>query len=581
MSVVLFCQRGYTFRSRSRSQRSRTTNINASIVDLRVTGIVDANPEWFPWPDENKRKSAAFVVLCMSEALGFALDECAEMLTEGGNDAGVDGLYMSDVEGGEFFVTIFQGRYKVKDLGGTANFPENGVHSALNATRVLFDPDRPVVLNERIAPKIAEVRSFIQDGYLPTVRVVLCNNGARWTDQANTWIHEAEQEYRDQLEFLHFNHDAIVRSMQRGKRIDATLMLNGKAIIEDMNFMRVLVGRLAVQEVGRLFDEYGERLLQRNIRRFLGHANRVNADIRNTLLDQDRSDRFYFYNNGITLVCDRFDYNAFQSSDYQVQLKNVQVINGGQTCKTIQRTLKENGGQVGESAYVMARIYQLPDESDEVVQEITKATNSQSPVDLRDLRSNDEVQRTLELGIKDLGFSYKRHREEGSSGPEIITSATVAEAVLAIWRRRPHQAKYRRREHFGRLYDLIFKDLNATQAVVATLIYRAVEKVRKEHVEGAPSFLPYASHHLSMIVGHSILRDLPLEINEISHRDFDAIRTALQENGERYHAFAIVSVSDALRACYGDRDISLQQLAATFRRGDLLEMLNADGPALA
>ena len=579
--MVLFPDRGCTSRSQNPLQRSKTTNINASIVDLRVSGIVETNPEWFPWPDENRRKSAAFVVLCMSEALGFSLSECAEMLTDGGNDAGVDGLYMGDVEDGEFLVTVFQGKYKVKDLSGTTNFPENGVHAALRATRVLFDPDRPVMLNERIAPRIDEVRSFIRDGYLPTVRVVLCNNGAKWTDQASARIHEAEQEYRDQLEFLHFNHDAVVRSMQRGKSIDATLTLNGKAIIEDMNFMRVLVGRLAVREVGRLFDDHGERLLQRNIRRFLGHANRVNADIRDTLLDQERSDRFYFYNNGITIVCDRFDYNAFQSSDYQVKLKNMQVINGGQTCKTIQRTLGENGRRVGESAYVMVRVYQLPDESDDVVQEITKATNSQNPVDLRDLRSNDEVQKTLELGMKDLGFSYKRHREEGVGGPEVITSATVAEAVLAIWRRRPHQAKYRRREHFGRLYDFIFRDLNAAQAVTATLIYRAVEKARRESVEGAPSFLPYASHHLSMIVGYTILEDFPLAVNEISHRNFASIKAALDENGERrYYPLAVESLTNALRACYGDRDVSLQQLAATFRRGDLLEMLNANGAAL-
>ena len=510
----------------------------------------------------------------MSEALGFTLAECEEMLTEGGNDAGVDGLYMSDPEAGEFLVTIFQSKYKVKDLSGTANFPENGVQAALNAARVLFDPDRPVVLNERIAPKIAEVRSFIRDGFLPNVRVVLCNNGAKWTRQANVRIHEAEQEYGDQLEVLHFNHDAIVRSMQRGKHIDATVTLNGKAIIEDMNFMRVLVGRVAVQEVGRLFDEYGEKLLQRNIRRFLGHTNRVNADIRNTLLDRERSDRFYFYNNGITVVCDKFEYNAFQSADYQVQLKNMQVINGGQTCKTIQRTLRENNPPVGASAYVMVRIYQLSGESDEVVQEITKATNSQNPVDLRDLRSNDEAQKLLELGMRDLGFSYKRHREEGVGGPDVITSTTVAEAVLAVWRRRPHQAKYRRREHFGSLYDFIFKDLNAAQALAATLIYRTVEEKRKKWVEEAPAFLPYASHHLSMIMGDTILRDLRIAANEISHRNFATLKSALNESRERYYSLAIQSLTDALRACYGDRQVSLQQLAATFRRGDLLEMLN-------
>ena len=556
-------------------------NINASIVDLRITGIVEAHPEWFPSADDNKCKSAAFVILCMSESLGFSLAECAEMLTDGGNDAGVDGLHLSDVEEGEFLVTIFQGKYKVKDLGGTSHFPENGVHAALNAARVLFDPDRPIVLNERIEPKIAEVRSFILDGYLPTVRVVLCNNGAKWTDQANARVQEAEQEYRDQLEVLHFNHDAIVRSMQRGKRVDATLALSGKAIVEDMNYMRVLVGRLAVQEVGRLFDEYGERLLQRNIRRFLGHSNRINADIRDTLLDRDHADRFYFYNNGITVVCDRFDYNAFQSSDYQVQLKNIQVVNGGQTCKTIQRTLGAHGCHAGESAYVMIRIYQLPDESDDVVQEITKATNSQSPVDLRDLRSNDEVQRTLELGMKELGYSYKRHREEGTGGPDVVTSATVAEAVLAIWRRRPHQAKYRRREHFSKLYDLIFKNLNAAQALVAVLIYRAVEKERKENSEGVPSFLPYASHHLSMIIGRMVLRDLRLAVDAISHRNFAALSAALDDNGDRYYSGAVESLSNALRTCYGDREVSLQQLAATFRRGDLLEMLFADEQAFA
>ena len=554
-------------------------NINASIVDLRITGIVEAHQEWFPWADEHKCRSAAFVVLCMSEALGFTLAECAEMLTDGSNDAGVDGLYMSDVEEGELLVTIFQGKYKVKDLRGTSNFPESGVHAALNAARVLFDPDRPVELNERIAPKIAEVRSFIRDGYLPTVRVVLCNNGARWTDQANVRVQEAEQEYRDQLEVLHFNHDAIVRSMQRGKRIDATLALNGKAIIEDMNYMRVLVGRLAVQEVGRLFDEYGERLLQRDIRRFLGYSNRVNADIRDTLLDQDHADRFYFYNNGITMVCDRFDYNAFQSSDYQVQLKNMQVINGGQTCKTIQRTLAAHDRHVGKSAYVMVRIYQLPEESDDIVHEITRATNSQSPVDLRDLRSNDEVQRTLKLAMKDLGFSYKRHREEGTGGPDVVTSGTVAEAVLAIWRRRPHQAKYRRREHFSRLYALIFKDLNAAQALIATLIYRAVEKARRENAEGVPSFLPYASHHLSMIIGHMVLQDFRLAVGEISHRNFGALRAALDDDGARYYTRAVESLGDAIRACYGERQVSLQQLAATFRRGDLLEMLLANEQA--
>ena len=384
MRVVLSCGPTECPIPGRRPQRSKTTNINASIVDLRVTGMIEEHPEWFPWGDENRRKSAAFVVLCMSTALDLPLEDCIDLLTDGGNDAGVDGLYIGDVEEGDFVVTIFQGKYRVRDLRGTANFPENGVQSALRTIEVLFDPYREVALNERIAPLIAEIRSLILDGYIPTVRLVLCNNGARWAAQAERWVQEAEQVYGERLEVLHFNHDAIVQSLQRGPHIDTVLTLNGGIVAEDLNFKRVLVGRISVHEVHRLFEEHGDQLLERNVRRFLGQANRVNTEIRDTLRDADRSPNFYLYNNGITVICNRFDFNALQRADHRVRLQNLQIVNGGQTCKTIHQTLRDNPA-CGEESSVLIRIYQLPDESREVVYDITRATNSQSPVNLRDL----------------------------------------------------------------------------------------------------------------------------------------------------------------------------------------------------
>ena len=339
-------------------------NINASIIDQRVTGIIEDHPDWLPTGNDiNKKKSAAFVLLCMSTCLDIPMEETAELLTEGGNDAGVDGLHMGEVEDGEFLVTIFQGKYKVKDLDGDANFPENGLQKAVDTVQVLFDPYRKVTLNEKIAPKIEEIRSLIRDAYIPNVRVILCNNGARWTNQADIWISEAKKDYGDKVDFVHFNHDSIVHILQRSKKVDASLTLNGQAIVEDMNYMRVLVGRVSVQEIHRIFNDHGDKLLERNIRRYLGlHTNRVNTAIHETLCDPQKSDKFYFYNNGITVVCEKFDYNAFQKFDYKVQIKNMQVINGGQTCKTIQKTLNKRSlfpNMIGESAYVMIRIYQI------------------------------------------------------------------------------------------------------------------------------------------------------------------------------------------------------------------------------
>lgn len=559
-------------------------NFNASIIDQRVIGIVEEHPEWLPaaGDDLNRKKSAAFVLLCLSTCLDIPLHEAAELITDGGNDAGVDGLHVGDVEDGEFWVTLFQGKYKVNDLEGKANFPENGVQKAVDTVQVLFDPYRKVALNEMIAPKIEEIRSLIRDAYIPNVRVVLCNNGARWASQADDWIHEAKKDYGDRIDFIHFNHDSIVSILQKNKKVDTSLNLSGQAIIEDMNYMRVLIGRVPVQEIHRLFNDHGDKLLESNVRRYLGlHTNRVNTAIHETLCDPKRSDKFYFYNNGITVVCDKFDYNAFQKSDYTVQLKNMQVINGGQTCRTIQETLNappsdREADRVGESAYVMIRIYQLAETDEAFVQDITYATNSQNPVDLRDLRSNDEIQRQLEIGMSDLGYTYRRQREEGGSGSNAITSSIVAESVLAIWRRRPHQAKFRRKEHFGKLYEDIFKNLNAAQAVLAVLIFRAAENERKRPTSSTPpDFMPYASHYISMLMGRKLLCDTNVALEKVSHRNFGGILEKFESHREKYHADAVKEVRDALTACYGDREISLQQLSATFRRGDLLETLGS------
>ncbi|MCY3794640.1 MAG: AIPR family protein [Gammaproteobacteria bacterium] len=548
-------------------------NINASIIDQRVAGIIESHPEWFPGSDEGMHKSAAFVVLCMSTALDIPLEDCAEMLTEGGNDAGVDGLCFWDLDDGNFVVNLFQGKYKVKDLSGESHFPENGLKASLQTIEVLFDPNRNVTLNPKLQPLIDEIRSLIRDGYIPTVRLLLCNNGKQWADQADHWVQQAKSQFGDQLEVEHFNHDAIVRTLQRQPRIDEVLTLTGKMVAEDLNFKRVLVGRISVHELHRIFETHGDRLLDRNIRRYLGPANRINAEIFGTLTNQEESDNFYFYNNGITAICDHFDYNAMQMADYRVQLKNLQVINGGQTCRTIHQALEEDSSR-GSNSFVLMRIYQVPSESKEIVREITRATNSQSPVDLRDLHSNDEIQKTLAMGIKNLGFTYKHHREGGAGGEDAVSSAQVAEAALAVWRELPHQAKFRRREHFGKLYNLIFNGLNQAQALSAVLLFQEAERRRRSRDEDAPDFIPYASHHLAMLMGRELLADLGIGLAELSHRHFEAVKAALQVDKDRYYKLATEKITSALRICYGDRQVSLQQLAGTFRRGDLMEMLS-------
>lgn len=91
----------------------------------------------------------------------------------------------------------------------------------------------------------------------------------------------------------------------------------------------------------------------------------------------------------------------------------------------------------------MQRLYELESDDDQLINEITYATNSQNPVDLRDLRSNDSLQIQPETGINSLGYTYRRYRKESTISSRVITSATTAEAVMAIWQKSPRQSKFR------------------------------------------------------------------------------------------------------------------------------------------
>ena len=552
-------------------------NINASIVDQRLTGILADHADLLPAGfNEEKQRSVAFVLLCIATMLDLPLEDASELLTEGGQDEGVDGLHLGEVEDGEFTVTLFQGKYKHKDLNGAANFPENGVQKSLATVGGLFDPARELALNDRLAPRVEEIRSLIRDGYIPTVQVVLCNNGARWSADAQLRIDQSGFP-PEQVIWSHFNHNSIVGVLQRLKSVDDNLRLEGRAVIEEFNYRRVLIGKVPVSEIAALFNRHDDLLLQRNIRRYLGlHANRVNSAIHNTLIDPGKRSDFYFYNNGITMICRKFRHNALQGENYQLQIEGMQIINGGQTCKTIQQTLSQPDLLTDfQGVYVLLRLYELAESDQDFVLDITYATNSQNPVDLRDLRSNDEIQRQLEIGMADLGYTYKRQREDAGGGSNVITANIVAEASLAIWRRMPQQAKFRRKEHFGKLYTTIFNGLQAAPAVLAVLIFRMVENERKRPGDAnPPTFLPYASHYIAMLVGDSLLKAKGIPLANISHRNFADLSVLMQLNQATLYQEATARVQAALNNLYGNRDISLQQLSATFRRGDLLEFLD-------
>ena len=124
-------------------------DINAQIVDQRLQGVIEANPDWFLQREEQRKKSEAFVLICISTFLGVTQEEARDLLTDGSNDAGVDGLHFGEVDDGEFTVTLFQAKYKQR-LDGQAAFEENAVQKAVSTVSTLFDPGKDIELNPKI-----------------------------------------------------------------------------------------------------------------------------------------------------------------------------------------------------------------------------------------------------------------------------------------------------------------------------------------------------------------------------------------------------------------------------------------------
>ena len=221
-------------------------DINASIVDQRIIGIAEELSseleEIIGNDDPVRKKSLAFVLLCVSTVLDTPLTEALELLTEGGNDLGVDALHLSEVDDGEFTVTLFQGKYTHKNLNGDTNFPENSIKSLISLVSNIFDPNKQFTMNPRLAPRIEEVRSLIRDGYIPNVRLLFCSNGQRWNNQAQQWLDNSGLNH-SQVHWGHYNHNDIVAVLQRSKAVNDSIQLTGEAIIEDFNFRRVLVGK--------------------------------------------------------------------------------------------------------------------------------------------------------------------------------------------------------------------------------------------------------------------------------------------------------------------------------------------------
>ncbi|WP_316206853.1 MULTISPECIES: AIPR family protein [unclassified Bradyrhizobium] len=140
-----------------------------------------------------------------------------------------------------------------------------------------------------------------------------------------------------------------------------------------------------------IYEKYGARLLEANVRSFLSASGKVNRGIRDTL--RDNPERFMAYNNGIVLVVDEMHLSkAKDGAPGIVWLKGMHIVNGGQTTASIYFTKKKSPDIDLSRVRVPAKIIRLRSDdatSEEgLISDISKFANSQNSVKLSDLSAN-------------------------------------------------------------------------------------------------------------------------------------------------------------------------------------------------
>jgi hypothetical protein len=563
------------------------TDLDAGIIDQRVRGLVEiygARLALRGKDDPARRASNAFCALCVATLLDLDLDEAVASLTDGGEDGGIDAIHVSSLRDDQPLVTLFQAKYEQKTLEGRHAFPASEIPKLIETIRTIFDPGKPLAKMRDIEVVVEEIRSRMREGAIPAVRVVLCNNGPRWGADGDARI-EAAGFGDDEVQWQHLNHRRLVSFLRAQKSIDTMLDFDGAAHHEDVSFRRVFVGKVPVATIAELMNEHGDGLLDRNIRRFLGMSNRVNSRIAQTLLSPEDRSNFYFYNNGLTMICRKLSFSSLRQAHFQVKVEGLQIINGGQTCKTIQQVLGESFDRDEyANTSVMVRLYQLDDADHRFGHAITYATNDQTPVELQDLRANDEIQQQLTLDLKGLGYVYKTKRDSQPADEKTITSTRAAIAVLTVLRRQPHLARFAESRLFDSYYRRIFtKDLNGAQVVLATRIFADVHEAVSPVARAAAAkvFLPYATHYIAMLCGDLLLRSNPTAPQAVrgqyallDHRNLSSYIQEWSKRSVDLMNRATVLIEQALARLGIDETSSLQRIAAQFRRADLLDALS-------
>lgn len=389
-------------------------------------------------------RSRAYIHLFLKAKFGLLSFEERELfVTDGSADAGVDAYYIDKDNRKVYFI---QSKFRNSDSNFTGKVISYGELLSMDIDRISHGEthaDDGSPYNTGIQRLIERLQSIDNLGRYEFVVILIANLRerdhrylGRLIGSFRTEIYDHERLYSEILFPVIAGSYYDVKELKIVLNITRESSGNRIQYYAETEYGECTVNACFVPtiEIAKTLYKYKNAILRFNPRSYLELVRgSVNAKIADSIQNK-RSNEFALFNNGITMLSDDTEYSdrVGRRNTAELHLSNPQIINGGQTAYTLSRiyekALDEDGLDVFNGKEVLLKVISFNDSESEMdrnraedklrlIEQISVATNQQSPVSEADRRANDKVQVELQQMIfKDFGLYYERKRGEFSDG---------------------------------------------------------------------------------------------------------------------------------------------------------------------
>jgi hypothetical protein len=312
-------------------------------------------------------------------------------------------------------------------------------------------------------------------------------------------------------------------------------------------------GRVHVDEVLQWWNDHNNTLFAKNLRLF-----RFSSDVNDALSRTLANDPHYFwyFNNGITVICDSITRAAVGSPNRLIGLftcDGANIVNGAQTVGTI----GNNGGikkranasmTQGDDpeAWVQVRIISLEQCPPDFHRAITRAANLQNAVGNREFAAMDPVQHRLamDFALDKRRYAYKQGESDpaGDEGCDIVEAtqalACAHSTALAVQVKREIGALWANTEAAPYI-ELFNEHLSATNVWRSVLMMRAVDQELQKLKKSGAFSADFIAVHLNRLILHLVFNDDSLR--SLRHDDADEAECIAASRAATQKIFPLVA----------------------------------------